>query len=89
MASSGELTSDRADVIERAGPAEVRVRRALLSVTSKQGIVAFARGLQELGVEVVSTGGIARTATPASASSRAVPPASRCARSRTSPAFQR
>ena len=36
------------------------VRRALLSVTDKSGLVAFARGLQAFGVELVSTGGTAR-----------------------------
>jgi phosphoribosylaminoimidazolecarboxamide formyltransferase/IMP cyclohydrolase len=36
------------------------VRRALLSVSDKTGIVDFARGLIELGVEIVSTGGTAR-----------------------------
>src|SRR3954462_12874391 len=40
-------------------PGEVRVQRALLSVTDKTGIVDFARGLQELGVELISTGGTA------------------------------
>src|SRR5438094_8540438 len=43
-----------------AAPGEVRVRRALLSVSDKRGIVEFARGLVELGVEIVSTGGTAR-----------------------------
>jgi phosphoribosylaminoimidazolecarboxamide formyltransferase / IMP cyclohydrolase len=37
-----------------------RVQRALLSVTNKTAIVDFARGLAELGVELVSTGGTAR-----------------------------
>jgi phosphoribosylaminoimidazolecarboxamide formyltransferase/IMP cyclohydrolase len=37
----------------------VRVRRALLSVSDKRGIVDFARGLADLGIEVVSTGGTA------------------------------
>ena len=41
-------------------PGDVRVRRALLSVSDKRGIVDFARGLAELGVELVSTGGTAR-----------------------------
>jgi phosphoribosylaminoimidazolecarboxamide formyltransferase / IMP cyclohydrolase len=41
-------------------PGEVRIRRALLSVSDKRGIVEFARGLSELGVEIVSTGGTAR-----------------------------
>ncbi|HTQ69149.1 MAG TPA: bifunctional phosphoribosylaminoimidazolecarboxamide formyltransferase/IMP cyclohydrolase [Solirubrobacteraceae bacterium] len=60
MASSGELTSEHAGVIERTAPNEVRVRRALLSVSDKTGVLDFARGLQELGVELVSTGGTAR-----------------------------
>jgi phosphoribosylaminoimidazolecarboxamide formyltransferase/IMP cyclohydrolase len=42
-----------------AAPGEVQVRRALLSVSDKTGIVDFARGLAELGVELVSTGGTA------------------------------
>jgi len=46
--------------VERAAPGEVRVQRALLSVSDKAGIVDFARGLRELGVEIVSTGGTAR-----------------------------
>jgi phosphoribosylaminoimidazolecarboxamide formyltransferase / IMP cyclohydrolase len=37
----------------------VRIRRALLSVSDKRGVVEFARGLSELGVELVSTGGTA------------------------------
>jgi phosphoribosylaminoimidazolecarboxamide formyltransferase/IMP cyclohydrolase len=40
-------------------PGEVQVRRALLSVSDKTGIVDFARGLAELGVELISTGGTA------------------------------
>ena len=41
-------------------PGDVRIRRALLSVSDKTGIVDFARGLRDLGVEIVSTGGTAR-----------------------------
>jgi phosphoribosylaminoimidazolecarboxamide formyltransferase/IMP cyclohydrolase len=41
-------------------PGEVRIRRALLSVSDKRGLVEFARGLAQLGVEIVSTGGTAR-----------------------------
>ncbi|MGA9858751.1 MAG: bifunctional phosphoribosylaminoimidazolecarboxamide formyltransferase/IMP cyclohydrolase [Solirubrobacteraceae bacterium] len=37
-----------------------KIRRALLSVSDKTGIVEFARGLSELGIEVVSTGGTAQ-----------------------------
>jgi phosphoribosylaminoimidazolecarboxamide formyltransferase/IMP cyclohydrolase len=54
------LRGARGGGIERAAPGEVRVRRALLSVSDKHGIVELARGLQELGVEIVSTGGTAR-----------------------------
>jgi phosphoribosylaminoimidazolecarboxamide formyltransferase/IMP cyclohydrolase len=41
-------------------PGAVRVRRALLTVSDKRGLVDFARGLAELDVEIVSTGGTAR-----------------------------
>jgi len=37
-----------------------RVRRALISVHDKTGVVAFARGLQALGAEILSTGGTAK-----------------------------
>jgi len=37
-----------------------RIDRALLSVTDKTGIADFARGLHQLGVELISTGGTAR-----------------------------
>jgi phosphoribosylaminoimidazolecarboxamide formyltransferase / IMP cyclohydrolase len=37
------------------------IRRALLSVSDKTGIEAFARGLAERGVELISTGGTAAT----------------------------
>ena len=39
---------------------EKRIRRALLSVTDKTGLVEFARVLDSFGVELVSTGGTAR-----------------------------
>ena len=35
----------------------VRVRRALLSVSDKSGLVEFARRLEVLGAELISTGG--------------------------------
>jgi phosphoribosylaminoimidazolecarboxamide formyltransferase/IMP cyclohydrolase len=46
---------------EASAPPEdaVRVRRALISVSDKTGIVDFARGLAGLGIEIVSTGGTA------------------------------
>ncbi len=37
----------------------VKVKRALISVSDKSGIVEFAKGLKELGVEIISTGGTA------------------------------
>ena len=40
---------------------EKRIRRALLSVTDKSGLVEFARTLAGFGVELVSTGGTSRT----------------------------
>jgi phosphoribosylaminoimidazolecarboxamide formyltransferase / IMP cyclohydrolase len=60
VASARESIASRGGGIERAAPGEVRVRRALLSVSDKAGVIDFARGLQELGVEIVSTGGTAR-----------------------------
>ena len=45
--------------LEVTAPAEVQIGRALLSVSDKTGIVEFARGLAELGVEIISTGGTA------------------------------
>src|ERR1700679_720107 len=41
-------------------PGEVQVARALLSVSDKAGIVEFAKGLADLGIELISTGGTAR-----------------------------
>jgi phosphoribosylaminoimidazolecarboxamide formyltransferase/IMP cyclohydrolase len=38
-----------------------QVKRALLSVTDKTGLVEFARQLGSMGVELISTGGTART----------------------------
>jgi len=41
--------------------AEKKIRRALLSVTDKSGLVEFARALADFDVELISTGGTART----------------------------
>src|SRR3954447_8503857 len=73
METGGSSTSNRprrwamADPATPAAGAEetarpedaVRVRRALISVSDKTGIVDFARGLGQLGIEIVSTGGTA------------------------------
>jgi phosphoribosylaminoimidazolecarboxamide formyltransferase/IMP cyclohydrolase len=67
-----------ADSIPSAGaqaltePAAVRVSRALLSVSDKRGIVEFARGLADLGIEIVSTGGTARTLAEAGIPTRSI-----------------
>jgi phosphoribosylaminoimidazolecarboxamide formyltransferase/IMP cyclohydrolase len=53
-------------------PGAVRIRRALLSVSDKRGLVDFAKGLAELGVEVVSTGGTARELEGAGIAVRAI-----------------
>ena len=37
-----------------------RIRRALISVSDKTGLIAFARGLAEHGVDLISTGGTAK-----------------------------
>ncbi|MBK8013306.1 MAG: bifunctional phosphoribosylaminoimidazolecarboxamide formyltransferase/IMP cyclohydrolase [Deltaproteobacteria bacterium] len=41
-------------------PSTPSIKRALLSVTDKTGIVDFARGLAALGIEILSTGGTRR-----------------------------
>src|SRR5205085_2949252 len=60
------------DALEVVDPGEVRVRRALLTVSDKRGLVDFARGLAELGVEIVSTGGTARELEGAGLSVRSI-----------------
>ena len=56
MATAEDI--DPAELAAEAAPGP-RIRRALLSVSDKTGIVEFARGLAELGVEIISTGGTA------------------------------
>src|SRR5260221_4485348 len=46
--------------VEVTAVAEVRVQRALITVSDKRGIAEFARGLADLGVEIISTGGTAK-----------------------------
>lgn len=38
-----------------------KIERAIISVTDKSGVVGFARSLSEFGVEILSTGGTAKT----------------------------
>src|SRR5271156_6772431 len=72
MAPEGDVMTDRVSGVQRAAPGEVRVRRALLSVSDKDGIVELARGLEQLGVEIVSTGGTARELAGAGVSPRSI-----------------
>jgi phosphoribosylaminoimidazolecarboxamide formyltransferase/IMP cyclohydrolase len=53
-------------------PGEVRIRRALLSVSDKTGIVEFAQGLAALDIELVSTGGTAQALEAAGLTVRAI-----------------
>jgi phosphoribosylaminoimidazolecarboxamide formyltransferase/IMP cyclohydrolase len=48
-----------------AGPDRVEIKRALISVFSKSGIVELARAFVSRGVEIVSTGGTAKALTDA------------------------
>jgi phosphoribosylaminoimidazolecarboxamide formyltransferase/IMP cyclohydrolase len=52
-----EATADTRD--EAVDDGAIRVRRALISVSDKTGVADFAKGLAELGVEILSTGGTA------------------------------
>jgi phosphoribosylaminoimidazolecarboxamide formyltransferase/IMP cyclohydrolase len=51
-----ELNPKRSETVS----ADKQIRRALLSVTDKTGLVEFAQALASFGVELVSTGGTAR-----------------------------
>lgn len=46
------------NLLGNARPNWLPVRRALLSVSNKEGLVAFASQLARLGIELVSTGGL-------------------------------
>ncbi len=72
MAPSDPHVSNPHAGLERAEPGQVHVRRALLSVSDKTGVVDFARGLAELGVELVSTGGTARALAEAGVAVRSI-----------------
>ena len=53
-------------------PGEVRIRRAVLSVSDKTGVVEFAKGLAALDIEIVSTGGTAQALEGAGLAVRAI-----------------
>lgn len=40
---------------------KIKIGRAIISVSDKTGVVEFAKGLKEMGVEILSTGGTARS----------------------------
>ncbi len=46
-------------------PEPVRIRRALISVSDKSGLIDFGQALADMGVEILSTGGSARGLTEA------------------------
>lgn len=50
----------------------LKIKRALISVSDKEGIVGFARGLERLGIEILSTGGTAKMITEAGIPVRSV-----------------
>lgn len=49
-----------------------KIKRAIISVSDKSGVVEFARGLHELGVEILSTGGTRKQLAEAGVPVRAV-----------------
>jgi phosphoribosylaminoimidazolecarboxamide formyltransferase/IMP cyclohydrolase len=55
-----KVTDRKAELLPSVLDASPRVRRALISVSDKTGVVELARGLHELGVEIVSTSGTAK-----------------------------
>jgi phosphoribosylaminoimidazolecarboxamide formyltransferase/IMP cyclohydrolase len=59
-------------VQEQSSLGDLKVERALLSVSDKRGLVEFARGLAELGIEIVSTGGTAAELEEAGIETRSV-----------------
>ncbi|MEA2425618.1 MAG: phosphoribosylaminoimidazolecarboxamide formyltransferase / cyclohydrolase [Thermoleophilaceae bacterium] len=58
--------------VELTAQGQVRVQRALITVSDKRGVVDFARGLADLGVEIISTGGTAKFLADAGIESRAI-----------------
>jgi phosphoribosylaminoimidazolecarboxamide formyltransferase/IMP cyclohydrolase len=71
--STEEQQAKSAAAVEEAGqPGDVKVERALLSVSDKRGLIEFARALTELGVEIVSTGGTAAELERAGIGARAI-----------------
>lgn len=59
MPESADPAKVNGKSVEVTQPGAVRIRRALISVSDKRGIVDFAKGLEELGIQIISTGGTA------------------------------
>ena len=57
--SRGTKAQEGSEIVSAEVISEKRIRRALLSVTDKTGLVEFAQALAGFGVELVSTGGTA------------------------------
>ncbi|HUG48917.1 MAG TPA: bifunctional phosphoribosylaminoimidazolecarboxamide formyltransferase/IMP cyclohydrolase [Candidatus Limnocylindria bacterium] len=60
MAGALKLADGRVEIDEARAADVRRPRRALISVSDKAGLADFGRGLDRLGLELVSTGGTAR-----------------------------
>src|SRR5829696_8349317 len=67
-AVTGKAAAEASAAAER----PLEIRRALISVTDKTGVAEFAAGLEQLGVEVVSTGGTAAALAEAGVKVRSV-----------------
>lgn len=56
--TASEATAKKSETIR--DPREVKIKRALLSVSDKNGLIEFAKQLSAHGVEILSTGGTAK-----------------------------
>ena len=59
MTQAFQKTEDKQEIIK--DPRAIKVKRALLSVSDKNGLVDFAKKLSDFGIEILSTGGTAKT----------------------------
>ncbi len=66
------VTPEPSEAEATVAPGESRVCRALLTVSDKRGLVDFAQGLADMGIEIVSTGGTARELDQAGIPTRSV-----------------
>ena len=66
------MPESMAEALKPRAEGDIKVERALLSVFDKRGLVDFARALNELGVELVSTGGTAAELNAAGIEARSI-----------------